>query len=83
MANIGEKGKPLLCFFSSLADAMMTDYGIYLQPINYPTVPRGQELLRLAPTPHHTQEMMDYFVDAIVSVWNKHGLELKNTTKLF
>lgn len=74
-------GDPALS--KSLSDAMMADHGIYLQPINYPTVPRGQELLRIAPTPHHTPEMIDYFMDAIVSVWEKHGLELKNSTKLF
>ena len=58
---------------------MMEDHNVYLQPINYPTVPRGEELLRCAPTPHHTPEMMDHFMDAILSVWKKHGLELKKS----
>lgn len=41
---------------------MMSHYNIYVQAINYPTVARGEELLRIAPTPHHTPEMMKYFV---------------------
>ena len=38
------------------------------QAINYPTVPRGQEKLRVAPTPHHTKEMMDKFVEDVATV---------------
>lgn len=41
---------------------MMSRHNIYVQAINYPTVARGDELLRIAPTPHHTPEMMKYFV---------------------
>lgn len=41
---------------------MMSRYNIYVQAINYPTVARGEELLRIAPTPHHTPQMMSYFV---------------------
>lgn len=41
---------------------MMSRYNIYVQAINYPTVARGEELLRIAPTPHHTPQMMQYFV---------------------
>lgn len=41
---------------------MMSRHNIYVQAINYPTVARGEELLRIAPTPHHTPEMMKYFV---------------------
>ncbi|MRB67689.1 hypothetical protein GH825_30460, partial [Bacillus thuringiensis] len=49
----------------------------YIQPINYPTVPRGKELLRIAPTPHHNRDMMNYFINAMMSTWLDHGLELK------
>jgi len=59
-----------------LADSMMSDHDIYLQPINYPTVPRGEELLRCAPTPHHTDAMMDHFVESMLAVWKKHDREL-------
>lgn len=52
-------------------------YGIYVQPINYPTVARGQEMLRVAPTPHHTEHMMEYFVSSMVQLWKDNGLELK------
>lgn len=41
---------------------MMSRHNIYVQAINYPTVARGEELLRIAPTPHHTPVMMKYFV---------------------
>ena len=62
----------------TLANTMMEKHGIYVQPINYPTVPKGQELLRVAPTPHHTTDMMNHFVNAALSVWLEHGLELKS-----
>lgn len=55
----------------------MDKYGVYVQDINHPTVPRGQEKLRIAPTPFHTQQMQDHFVDSLVNVW--HELELPFT----
>ena len=55
----------------------MDKYGVYVQDINYPTVARGQEKLRIAPTPFHTQRMQDHFVDSLVNVW--HKLELPFT----
>lgn len=45
---------------------MMRRHNIYVQAINYPTVARGDELLRIAPTPHHTPEMMKYFVGKLM-----------------
>jgi len=59
-----------------LANELMSKHGVYLQPINYPTVPRGEELLRIAPTPHHTVDMMDCLVNAALRVWLDNGLEL-------
>ncbi|KAJ0068467.1 hypothetical protein NL108_008416, partial [Boleophthalmus pectinirostris] len=47
---------------TEVCDLMMSKHNIYVQAINYPTVARGEELLRIAPTPHHTPEMMKYFV---------------------
>ena len=53
----------------------MEKHGIYVQDINYPTVPRGEEKLRIAPTPHHNDQMMIKFVDAVVNVWRELGLQ--------
>ncbi|XP_076468796.1 5-aminolevulinate synthase, erythroid-specific, mitochondrial-like [Babylonia areolata] len=57
----------------ALSNELMSQHGIYVQAINYPTVARGTERLRLAPTAHHTRQMMDYFVDSISSVWREAG----------
>lgn len=54
----------------------MNKHDIYVQAINYPTVARGSERLRVAPTPHHTKAMMDYFVSSVIRVWSDNGLEL-------
>ncbi|XP_062616922.1 5-aminolevulinate synthase, erythroid-specific, mitochondrial-like isoform X2 [Saccostrea cucullata] len=67
-------GEAALC--THLSAELMNKHDIYVQAINYPTVARGQERLRVAPTPHHTKAMMDYFVASVVSVWKENGLEL-------
>ncbi|XP_034388742.1 5-aminolevulinate synthase, nonspecific, mitochondrial [Cyclopterus lumpus] len=62
---------------TEVSDLMMSRHNIYVQAINYPTVARGEELLRIAPTPHHTPEMMKYFVEKLVHTWKEVGLGLK------
>ena len=61
---------------SDICNTLLQDYGIYIQSINYPTVARGKERLRIVPTPVHTQEMIDQLVDSLHQVWTKANLPL-------
>ncbi|KAF6735505.1 5-aminolevulinate synthase, erythroid-specific, mitochondrial [Oryzias melastigma] len=63
---------------TKVCDILLEKYNIYVQAINYPTVPRGEELLRLAPSPHHEPDMMEYFVGKLVEVWQEAGLPLNS-----
>ncbi|KAM9326305.1 5-aminolevulinate synthase, non-specific, mitochondrial [Gastrophryne carolinensis] len=62
---------------TEICDRLMSRHNIYVQAINYPTVPRGEELLRIAPTPHHTPQMMSYFLEKLLQTWKEVDLELK------
>ena len=62
---------------ADICNILLQEYGIYIQSINYPTVARGEERLRIVPTPLHTDEMIDGLVDALVKVWTQCDLKLK------
>jgi len=58
---------------------LLEEFGIYCQPINYPTVPRGTERLRITPTPLHTDAMIDELVTAVTEVWGTLGISREYT----
>ena len=65
-------GDPVKC--RMISDMLMHDWGVYVQPINYPTVPKGTERLRITPSPLHSDQDIEHLVKALSSLWRQCAL---------
>ena len=67
-------GDPVLC--KKASDLLLSDHSIYVQPINYPTVPKGKERLRITPNPLHDEKMIDNLVESLKIVWKQLNISV-------